>query len=62
MSRTYRSPGVNRNKAWYAITGNRKVFLCRADGNTRRLKRLMLAFEMSNACKSNTECVRFRKL
>ena len=59
---SYFSPHTNRCKSWYAVVGNRKVFLCHADGNTRRLKRLMRAFQISNTCVSNAEYVRFKKL
>lgn len=57
---SYMSPYTNRHKSWYAVMGNRRVYLCRANGNTRKLKRLMRAFEISNAC--NSEYLRFKKM
>lgn len=55
--RSYVSPKTNRQKAWYACIGRRRVYLCPAVGNTRMLKRKMLEFQSSNA-----EFVTFRKI
>lgn len=51
--RSYQSKRRKRKSGYYAVVKKcgdpiRAVYLCRADGNTRRLRRAITAFRLSN--------------